>query len=1599
MTVQAQQSIPAYAIACMAYYQAGWPCIIPVPPVEKDPPPAGFTGAPGRDTTLEDLAAWSRSRPDYSIALRMPDGVVGIDVDEYAKESVLPDGTVKRVVKVGAQTLAARIAEWGPLPPTYSSTARGQGQPSRILFYQVPPGRYAGRIDPDIEIIQRHHRYAVVAPSLHPGAGSTYTWYRPDGAPMEAGVPRPEDLPWLPQAWIAGLAAGAAQAGPASAGHDAGMELLSVILTPGEGPCVEVASSAAAGRAECTAAQPGTRHDLMTERIWSLVQLGAEGHPGTAEALLEMQALWAQLTAGEGREHEFQEMVTTAAGKAVTRLGGTRPVSRDPCLLMGMGAQAYAAPAPDGNPGMAPVPVGQPRLWTPYEAIGTWPFEPAGELDAVLADAVLQRTWPALRYAPDAGSWVIRGPYRWDVRKGDLAKWGVDRVSWLMLPGDPQAPEGSDDWTRARKRARFTTNASSNAIAAKMGAQVAAGHHPATVELAALDGEREILWAGGWPYDLRQCAEYPRVAEAYDPGTPHLHSAGVIPDITVPTPLWDRFLAAVWPDEDLRAWAVRVLSVAFTGYPDKALPILLGDTDRGKTQVIMLMMSVLGTYAHVADARLLSPADKSHASIVYALKGRRMSFIDEAPRTGQLATERLKQITGGSELTGNRMGENPVTFAPTHTLILTANPDHEPVLTDPAVNRRVRLIPCTGSPAEVIGVRALIGNENGPAWQAEAPGVLARMMREAALWLGDPGSASSERAPESGKRAVAEIREDQNLVLAWLREECEPWEQGSRSRDLYRAFTESCRQLSIHQSQIPSETKWGRELNGLGYPRLHRADANYRALRIRPPQAYTITPGEFLGTSGGASGPRGGSTLQEWRVPEGQAEPFRNGNGADQTLHTTLQDEGLKGYDKTTTHMHAHTHTRTQGGRPSTVQPSIPPADPPPGVPGPVPAEQSQPVTKTRKTTAKPKAAKPKPDPALEGPVHPLPVIVARNPEAPDAPPLVLPCTVAQAVQAAEPALPALCADVETTGFPPGHPDYGLRLVQLGDEHTASVFDPGDPEQAAAIAGLIGRAQALHAHSAAADLVPLAAAGLGDAEAMWAKMTDSVLVTKLGDPSLAGSDENQLKKLAAALLGPYAVSPPAEQAKNALFKSGGWLMETTPLTPREKSGWAMVRTGCETFARYAGSDVLDLAAVLRVLPGPDPAVLERERRFQAMCSRVSHQGFRLDPAHITAKIAEFTAAREAARERVQAACPAITNPSSAKEVPAALAELGVPLGRTAEGNLSAAKGELERLAKDKSYVHHELLEGILEYRHDVTTLGLLLEPLHVLCERGDGRMRPVVYTINADTGRTSCVRPNGQQFSRQGGIRACVIADEGMLGVSADFSGVEIRVGAALSGDMGLLQAELSTRCQACGSDPCDMQACGKDQKGLHWMAARMAFGPDATKEDRYNSKRIIFSKMFGGGPESGARQVGVPVAAGVAVHRAFEAIAPVFTAWDNEMRAWVKAGNRGYQAYSGRVIWLPPRHRPHAAGNYAIQGTARELLVDGVLRWGQTRWGHLPLLPIHDEVFTWVPEAEAAEASAALMACMRNERFEQIYGVPIEAAASAPFTAWPDSS
>jgi hypothetical protein len=360
--------------------------------------------------------------------------------------------------------------------------------------------------------------------------------------------------------------------------------------------------------------------------------------------------------------------------------------------------------------------------------------------------------------------------------------------------------------------------------------------------------------------------------------------------------------------------------------------------------------------------------------------------------------------------------------------------------------------------------------------------------------------------------------------------------------------------------------------------------------------------------------------------------------------------------------------------------------------------------------------------------------------------------------------LPALGVDVEHSGYDVGDSRYELRTVQLGGEEMAFVLDPDSPVQREVIMWALAAAEKLHAFAAIADIIPLVLAGLIDWDTAWAKMHDGVIYVKLTDPRLAGSEANGLKDLSRDLLHEYAVSPEAEKKKNALFKAIGCNINTDSSTPAEKNGWNMVNKRAVTMIRYAGCDVLDLAAVLRVLPALPVSgeVLTREREVQARCARVALDGFALDYPHIVTMIEVHEKSKTEHQQNVALLTDGkITNPS-APGVGAALIELWPHLVSVLDrsedtGEPSAAKKSLGKIQGDG--IDAVTAKEILAYRHDVTILSLLLRPLLVLCLSGDSRMRPTVYTISADTGRMSCVRPNGQQFARRGGIRACVIAD------------------------------------------------------------------------------------------------------------------------------------------------------------------------------------------------------------------------------------------------
>jgi hypothetical protein len=285
----------------LAYYRAGWHPIR-LPAGAKDQPPTGRTGGGGVDMTEAEIVAadWSGN-----VGLRMPPDVIGLDVDVY---------------KGGGVTLKELVDRLGPLPNTRISYS-GRNDNSGIRFFRVPAGRWVAGL-PGIEVIQRHHRYAAVAPSLHP-EGRKYGWWdQSEDAPTD-DVPLVEDLPELPWAWIDELSlANSADTGSKAVAPTEAAEFLDGHVKA-EKPGYIAGAIEARFRDRWKAGY--SRHDTMQHcLIWAMecVRAGlAAGRP-TVQRLADV---WVEAVQPDGRRMqlsngrgttEFEAMLRHAVGKA-----------------------------------------------------------------------------------------------------------------------------------------------------------------------------------------------------------------------------------------------------------------------------------------------------------------------------------------------------------------------------------------------------------------------------------------------------------------------------------------------------------------------------------------------------------------------------------------------------------------------------------------------------------------------------------------------------------------------------------------------------------------------------------------------------------------------------------------------------------------------------------------------------------------------------------------------------------------------------------------------------------------------------------------------------------------------------------------------------------------------------------------------------------------------------------------------------------------------------------------------------------------------------------------------------------------------------------
>lgn len=247
----------------------------------KDLLAKGVTGRQGVDVDDEGTyrqwaERWAGTADGLNLGTRMPVGVIVLDVDCY-------DG------KPGAETMAACVDKWGELPPTWSISARDDG--SRKLPFRVPEGWECGGAIPardgskasGVEVLQRHHRYSVVPPSIH-DVGPVRV-FGPDGNLCEL-LPTPEQLPLLPAMWRDGL-----HKNHIAVQRDRTAEPDDLLTSFPAGPMTDAVQKAMQQVLDAIDSGAG-RHDTMNEKVLELLRLGWGGATGVPFAVDIVRAVF-----------------------------------------------------------------------------------------------------------------------------------------------------------------------------------------------------------------------------------------------------------------------------------------------------------------------------------------------------------------------------------------------------------------------------------------------------------------------------------------------------------------------------------------------------------------------------------------------------------------------------------------------------------------------------------------------------------------------------------------------------------------------------------------------------------------------------------------------------------------------------------------------------------------------------------------------------------------------------------------------------------------------------------------------------------------------------------------------------------------------------------------------------------------------------------------------------------------------------------------------------------------------------------------------------------------------------------------------------------
>jgi DNA polymerase-1 len=311
----------------------------------------------------------------------------------------------------------------------------------------------------------------------------------------------------------------------------------------------------------------------------------------------------------------------------------------------------------------------------------------------------------------------------------------------------------------------------------------------------------------------------------------------------------------------------------------------------------------------------------------------------------------------------------------------------------------------------------------------------------------------------------------------------------------------------------------------------------------------------------------------------------------------------------------------------------------------------------------------------------------------------------------------------------------------------------------------------------------------------------------------------------------------------------------------------------------------------------------------------------------------------------------------------ALQHLGVPVTSTTSGALVPLAASFP------------VVQAVLEYRR-VRKALTFTEALPSHVHPATGRIHPTYWQLGAATGRFACSDPNVQQIPRTAAFRQCFIAPPGSLLVIADYSQIELRVMAELSGDPRMLAA---------------YQA-GED---LHTLTAALLLDKpmeQVTRAERQAAKAVNFGLLYAMSAEGlrayAQHSYGVTLTADQAraFHQGFFTAYAGVAQWQAQIRAAMPLTESRTLRGRRRQWATPPRLA--ALYNTPVQGGAADIIkyALGMLPQALQGTGAMIVGTIHDEILVEAPDDRAPEVVHLLKTTMEQAGQTYLSRVPMVA-------------